>query len=204
VGHEKRRIRELERRLSQVNQKDLAHQLDQFTGDALLKDLVIQLGSRGLGGYARQLAQVIGDDELVRRYVHWLRKLAETSGDRSSQIVGVADEIERALGQTRFVDLLDLIRSHIYHPGLEDAFTLKSVLKAFYPERSHEHLEIQSGKGAVRAWEEMLHPETPPERKAELRLQLLNYCARDTLAEALLLEKLFELADLPWPFLTTT
>lgn len=205
VGHEKRRIRELARRLSQVGERDLAHQLDQFTGDALLKDLVSDMGRRGFGNFARQLAQMIGDDELVRRYVHWLRKSADTAEEtRQSEIRGVADEIERALGQTRFIDLLDVIRSHVYHPGLEDAFTLKSVLKAFYPERSHELLEIQNGRGAVRAWEEMLHPETQPERKAQLRLQLLNYCARDTLAEALLLEKLFELVGLPWPFLTNT
>lgn len=206
VSHERKRIRELAGRLREHGDTHLADQLDEITGDRRLRALVAELEQkeeREYKDYARQLENLIGNDELVWGYIDILRKSAEekkkAKAERASEL---ADAIEQALGQTRFVDLLALARKHLFHPDQDDGFTLKSVLKAFYPARSHEHLEIRNAKEGVRAWEERLRPGTPAERKAELRLKLLSYCAHDTLAEDLLLEKLFELAGLPWPFLT--
>ncbi len=207
VAHERMRIRELAGRLRKHGDTHLAEQLEEITGDKPLRDLAARLETEGHKEVARQPGEKIGDDELVRGYIELLRKWVREAekkkkNEKAAELTRLADAIEEALGQTRFVDLLILLREHVFHPDQEEGFTLKSALEAFHPARSHEGLEIRNAQEAVLAWEERLRPDTTPERKAELRLKLLSYCAHDTLAEDLLLEKLFELAGLPWPFLT--
>jgi len=84
--------------------------------------------------------------------------------------------------RTRIVDLLPLIRDHVYDPEFHGSFSLKSVLPALVPELGYDDLEIKNGGLASLAYAEMRALETSTERRAELRIALLRYCMRDTQA----------------------
>jgi CRISPR/Cas system-associated exonuclease Cas4 (RecB family) len=88
-----------------------------------------------------------------------------------------------ALLDGRLEDLLLLVRAHCYHPEFHGSFSIKSVLPALVPHLGYDDLAINDGTLASMAYAEMLHPETSPERRAEIRGNLLAYCERDTLAE---------------------
>ena len=52
-----------------------------------------------------------------------------------------------------------------------------------FPLDSYEELDgIKDGGMAMSAFAEAIHPDTSPERKEEIRTQLLSYCCLDTLA----------------------
>lgn len=89
-----------------------------------------------------------------------------------------------ALIRKRIVDLLPLIRDHIYDPEFHGSFSLKSVLPVLVPRLGYDDLEINDGNLASTAFAEMQTPGTSNERRADLRIALLAYCQRDT--EALL------------------
>ena len=95
----------------------------------------------------------------------------------------------------RLWDLAPVIRSSVYHPHFYGSFSLKAVLPVLVPEMSYDALDIQEGTAAQIAYEEMIDAGTSPERKAELRQQLLEYCKHDTLAMVRLHEKCLELSD---------
>jgi hypothetical protein len=84
--------------------------------------------------------------------------------------------------QKRIVDLLPLIRAHVYDPEFHGSFSLKSVLPALVPRLGYDDLEITDGGLASLAYTEMQTSETNNERRTELRDALLAYCKRDTLA----------------------
>lgn len=88
-----------------------------------------------------------------------------------------------ALLDGRIVDLLQLVRSHCYHPGFHGSFSIKAVLPALVPQLGYGDLVINDGSLASMAYAAMLKPDTTPERRAEIRRNLLAYCERDTLAE---------------------
>jgi hypothetical protein len=99
--------------------------------------------------------------------------------------VGGLDEIEIfriPLIRKRIVDLLPLIRDHVYDPDFHGSFSLKSVLPALVPELGYDHLEIKDGGLASLACAEMQAPETTPERRAQICAALLSYCRTDTQA----------------------
>ncbi len=82
----------------------------------------------------------------------------------------------------RIVDLLPLIREHVYDPEFHGSFSMKSVLPALIPALGYDDLEIAEGNAASVAYAEIQEPETPPEKVAKLRADLLAYCKRDTQA----------------------
>jgi hypothetical protein len=84
--------------------------------------------------------------------------------------------------RTRIVDLLPLIRDHVYDPEFHGSFSLKSVLPALVPELGYDDLETKDGGLASLAYAEMRALDTSAERKAALRSALFEYCKRDTQA----------------------
>jgi hypothetical protein len=90
--------------------------------------------------------------------------------------------------RARLVDLLPIIRRHVYDPAFRTSFSIKSVLPAIVPNLGYDDLEIREGTLVSVAFAEMLLQETSPERRQKLRADLLAYCKRDT--EAML--ELFE------------
>jgi len=92
----------------------------------------------------------------------------------------------------RLVDLLPMVREHVYHPAFGGRFGLKAVLPALVGE-GYEDLAIADGGIASVTLSQLLFgPVTDGERDA-LRRALLAYCGRDTWALVRLLRRLREL-----------
>jgi predicted RecB family nuclease len=96
----------------------------------------------------------------------------------------------------RLVDLLPVVRNHIYHPDFGGSFSLKSVLPAMVPELRYDTLAIGDGETASLELERLLFQEAEltPEAKFQLRNDLLRYCHQDTWGLVKLLERLRQLA----------
>jgi hypothetical protein len=82
----------------------------------------------------------------------------------------------------RFVDLLPIMRSHVYHPDFGGRFGLKAVTAALLPALHYGDLEVQAGgEASVRLADLILRGEpSDPAAQAATRKDLLAYCARDT------------------------
>lgn len=83
----------------------------------------------------------------------------------------------------RLVDLLPIARAHYYHPGQKGSWSIKYVLPAVAPDLSYDKLDgVKDGGMAMTAYLEVIAEKTTPDRKAEIRRQLLEYCKLDTYA----------------------
>ena len=82
----------------------------------------------------------------------------------------------------RLVDLLPIVRNHIYHPNFAGSFSLKKVLAALIPELSYDGLAITAGGTASLELEWLMLNENRfnMETKEKQRKNLLNYCRQDT------------------------
>lgn len=116
-----------------------------------------------------------------------LDHLARCMPDRSDALHAI---------RARIVDLLPVLRNHVYHPDFGGRFGLKAVLPALVPELSYEGLAIGGGTVAMQALGRLLlERETlRAEEQAQLRKDLLTYCELDTWAMVQLLERLRALA----------
>ena len=112
-----------------------------------------------------------------------------------------APGLARELGllELKLVDLLPVVRNHVYHPKFGGSFSLKSVLPALVPDLSYGDLEIHDGAAATLAlWRLVFAPEQLGRRAgARMRKALLAYCERDSWATVKLLDRLRVLAGLP-------
>jgi hypothetical protein len=86
----------------------------------------------------------------------------------------------------RLVDLLPIVRDHVYHPAFGGGFGLKAVAPVLVRGAGYGDLDVADGDTASMLLETLLlAPEKlEPEGRRKLRAQLLAYCERDT--EALL------------------
>ncbi|HEV2057388.1 MAG TPA: DUF2779 domain-containing protein [Methylomirabilota bacterium] len=116
-------------------------------------------------------------------------------------LLQMADALPALAGPLRriadgLVDLLPLVRNHVYHPDFGGSFSLKSVLPAMVPELRYDTLAIGDGETASLELEHLLFQEADltPEVKAHLRGDLLRYCGQDTWGLVKLLERLRHLA----------
>jgi hypothetical protein len=117
-----------------------------------------------------------------------LEHLAEAVPEHRRALLAIRD---------RLVDLLPIVREHVYHPGFGGNFGLKAVLPALVPGAGYGDLAIADGNTASAVLEGLLlSPEaTPAEDRERLRRELLAYCERDTLAMVKLTEQLGVLAS---------
>lgn len=112
-------------------------------------------------------------------------------------ILGMADFLparEAALTAlaARLVDLLPVVRGHVYHPDFAGGFGLKAVLPAMVPGLDYSDLAIADGRLASAELARLMFDAdtmTALER-ATLRESLLRYCERDTWGLVKLLETL--------------
>jgi len=113
-----------------------------------------------------------------------VRGLAMRHPDLALRLHDIAD---------RIVDLLPVVREHYYHRDMRGSFSIKAVLPARLPGLSYDALNgVADGRAAQDAYKEAVHDATPLERQAELRQQLLDYCALDTWAMVRLAQSLSE------------
>jgi CRISPR/Cas system-associated exonuclease Cas4 (RecB family) len=82
----------------------------------------------------------------------------------------------------RVYDLMLIFKKDYLHPGFYGSASIKKVLPVMLPELSYNSLEVQDGTMAMSEWEKMINPETTPEEKEQIRKDLLEYCALDTMA----------------------
>jgi predicted RecB family nuclease len=93
----------------------------------------------------------------------------------------------------RLVDLLPLVRNHVYHPDFGGGFGLKSVLPALVPGLRYDDLPIADGATATLELERLLFngDELALEARESLRGDLFRYCERDTWGLIELLDYMF-------------
>ena len=96
----------------------------------------------------------------------------------------------------RLVDLLPMVRDHVYHPGFGGHFGLKDVAPALVRGLGYADLEIGEGGTAQTVLEALLLDEGSfsAGERSRLRRQLRAYCRRDTRALVELHRKLRALA----------
>lgn len=96
---------------------------------------------------------------------------------------------------SRLVDLLPLVRNHVYDPAFNGSFALKSVLPALVPDLSYQALEIRDGQQASGALERLVSAVgMSADERARLRAALQAYCRLDTYGMVRMHDRLLELA----------
>jgi hypothetical protein len=116
-----------------------------------------------------------------------IRLVALACPEQSAELLAIADSI---------VDLLPIVRDHVYHPEFGGSFSLKKVLPALVPELTYEGLAIAEGQTAQVQLSRMLleRDQMTLEQRSEIRAQLLEYCELDTQAMVALEARLRALA----------
>ncbi len=102
----------------------------------------------------------------------------------------------------KLVDLLPVVRGHVYHPGFKGSFSIKDVLNPLVPDLTYNDLVIVDGLVASVEIARLLFVahKIPVEERDRLRADLLAYCERDTWAMVRLMGRLRELgANLAGP-----
>lgn len=94
--------------------------------------------------------------------------------------------------ERKLVDLLPVVRNHIYHPDFGGSFSLKRVLPALVPGLSYESLQIGDGETASVELLRLMRAGSEPgdADAASLRADLLAYCERDSWAMVKLWERI--------------
>jgi hypothetical protein len=98
--------------------------------------------------------------------------------------------------EDKLVDLLPVLRNHVYHPDFQGSFSIKHVLQPLVPELGYDDLEIVDGLVASVEIARLLFVagRVPPDERDRIRQDLLDYCERDTWAMVKLLESLRNIA----------
>jgi len=102
------------------------------------------------------------------------------------------------------VDLLPIVRDHVYAPAFDGSFSIKSVLPVLCPGEGWAELDVRSGDVAATQLQELLlAPQgLKEEARAHRRKVLLAYCEpakQDTRALVVLLGRLREIASSDCP-----
>lgn len=128
--------------------------------------------------FAASLLQALGTKGSIIVYnqafeASRIRELAAFIPEKSQPLLALLD---------RFVDLLPIIKDHVYHPEFRGSYSIKSVLPALVPTMNYDGLSIGDGDTASAAYSELLNGGVSEQRRSELRQGLLKYCCQDTLA----------------------
>jgi hypothetical protein len=114
-----------------------------------------------------------------------VNSLARLYPDLSDSLVALVD---------RMIDLGTIIRQNYYHPEFHGSISIKVVLPVLVPDMSYDDLEISDGDSASAAFAYLALGRYKSEAEInDVRSDLLNYCARDTMAMVRLYEQLHAL-----------
>lgn len=115
-----------------------------------------------------------------------LAELARDFPDYAPALLAVA---------ARLVDLMiPFQKKYIYTPDMRGSYSIKRVLPSLLPDMSYKGLAVSNGTMAMAAFER-LQEETDREKVAELRKNLLEYCAMDTKAMVALFRRLERIVE---------
>ena len=127
---------------------------------------------------AESLVNVLADEGPVFVYYESFEK------GRIAELAQRFPDLELALLRIneRVVDLLPMARQHYYHPAMKGSWSIKAVLPTIAPDLGYDQLEVGNGGEAQNAYCDIVHPETPEDRRKELTQGLRKYCEMDTMA----------------------
>jgi hypothetical protein len=117
-----------------------------------------------------------------------ITQLAESVPEHAAALLSI---------NARLVDLLPIVRDHVYDLAFHGSFSLKKVLPALVPSLDYKDLDVKEGGTAMALLAQLLrHPEEigGDEAVQKLRRQLIAYCDRDTEAMVRLAEALRAIA----------
>ncbi len=96
----------------------------------------------------------------------------------------------------RLVDLLPIVRNHVYHPGFNGSFSLKSVYPALVGRNGYDGLDVaDGGTASVELERLMFDAELGEDERETIRSSLLQYCGMDTQALVEMVATLREVAE---------
>jgi hypothetical protein len=104
-----------------------------------------------------------------------IKLVAAACPEHAAELEAIADSL---------VDLLPIVREHVYHPEFAGSFSLKKVLPALVPSLSYRGLRIAEGETAQLELSRLIfeRDSISADERAELRAALLDYCELDTRA----------------------
>ena len=126
-------------------------------------------------GFAASLLDAIGPEGTIIAYSSYEQTIIkQLAGD-------LPQYAERLLDlNTRFLDLLEVLRAYYYHPDFHGSYSIKAALPVLVPDSGYQDLEIRDGSQASLTFTQVIAPETEENEKERLREALLSYCQRDT------------------------
>ncbi|MFB3076803.1 MAG: DUF2779 domain-containing protein, partial [Lysobacterales bacterium] len=135
-------------------------------------------GDPPLRRLAESMLRVLGKEGPVLMYTSYERTVINGLMARFPDL-----EVPLQAIVERLVDLHPPTQQFYYHPAMAGSWSLKSVLPTIAEDMQYSELKgIQEGTAASEGYLEAIQPDTSPERKAELKQQLLQYCKFDTAA----------------------
>lgn len=137
---------------------------------------------------ARMLEATAGADRIVMYSSFERSRINELA----EQLPAMESDL-RALS-AKMVDLLPIVRNHVYHPDFGGSFSLKYILTPLVPDLTYSDLAIVDGQVASVEIARLLFVAHLVEDRDQLRRDLLAYCERDTWAMVRLVQRLEELA----------
>lgn len=141
--------------------------------------------------FVRTLLDAVRDAGSIVHYSNYevtqLKNLARNGVPGSSEALTLFEE--------RGVDLLPIVKQHVYHPEFRGSFSIKKVLPALVPGLDYSDLDVQDGDTAAVRFLEMTSLGTTDSRREKIAQELLAYCERDTLAMVELYKALRQLVE---------
>ena len=110
-----------------------------------------------------------------------IRQLAKHLPKKANELMALLPRIRDLMGPFQ--------KRHYYHPEMNGAYSIKSVLPALVPELGYDNLAVSDGRLAMQAFIE-LQAEADLDRAEAIRNDLWEYCMLDTLAMVRILEEL--------------
>ena len=138
-------------------------------------------------------ACVIACNEKTERNI--IKRLAELFPDLEKHLLSFQYKDDK--GKDVYKDIQPLFKNgYYYSPKMGNSFSLKSILPALYPDDSkmnYHNLEgsVKNGTQAMAAMPNI--KEMTSEQVEQLRKDLIEYCALDTLAVVKIIKKLYEI-----------
>jgi hypothetical protein len=143
-------------------------------------------------GLARALVRAVPREGIVLAYFEAfekgrIRELAAAVPELATELLDI---------EGRILDLLPVVRDHVYHPGFRGSFSIKRVVPVLCPGEGWEGLEVASGEVAMVELARLLLDGSglTASERVRLRQALLGYCERDTRTMVALLAKLRAIA----------
>ena len=124
------------------------------------------------------VAALSGDARPIVSYspyeARMLRDLAEHVPDRAAELDAL---------RSRLVDLLPIVRGHVYDAGFGSSYSIKSVAPVLAPHVTYADLEdVADGGAAMQRFEQLVDGALTGDAAERAREGLLRYCERDTFA----------------------